>query len=575
MPSHAALEPQHVVILANATNPDSQAVARHYAMQRQISDDHIISLAVPFRDRLSRREYEELVVTPLRRILQDRRLASSTRVLVTTYGVPLRVDAPPVSDEDRRLLADAQSRAKTSRARLEHLQAELAKLILPESLPHPPASGQVVLEAAKAALFLSQIDNTWRAALEHVRRQGGTEAGQKAIPEFLRLTQQYGGWALLLPRRDADHSPPVPDPPQASAWRALLERTAPLWTGLPHRPLTTERQLLYRWAERLFGVRGVLELASAEIDLLTAAHADASLDSELSLLWWDPGLYSVAWRWNNPFFEDAAPRPDDPPILMVSRLDAPTAESAKGLVDKAMQAERSGLQGTIYFDARGLQPDGPTDTYGVYDHSLREAATLAKDLSSYDVVLDLEDRTMTAMPNVALYIGWYRLRSYEDVFSFRPGAIGFHMASAEAVTIHDPNERGWCKNALERGITATVGSVGEPYLDAFPEPARFTRLLLSGKYPLVEVYYLTSRYVSWRMVLFGDPLYKPPVSQPRSSAARSLRLPVAPSERPMGDPPALSEQSRRAYQQRLDALLSILKRIETERPETERPGGGP
>jgi uncharacterized protein (TIGR03790 family) len=565
--AHAALEPHHVVILANSTNADSLAVARHYAAQRQIPSDHIIALALPLRESLSRRDYEELVVAPLRRILEERHLASSIRVIVTTYGIPLRVNAPELSDEERRLLTDAQSRVKASRARLEQLHSEFVKLASLASPPPPAPTGQVVLEAAKAALFLSQIDNTWRAVLEQVRQQSGTETGRKVIPEFLQLTQQYGGWALLLPRRlDAEHSPSIPEPPQASAWRALLDRTAPLWTGLAHQPITTERPLIYRWAERLFGAKGALELASAEVDLLTAAHADASLDSELGLLWWDPGLYSVAWRWNNPLFEDLAPRPDDPPVLMVSRLDTPTAELAKGLVDKALQAERSGLQGTIYFDARGLQPDGPTDTYGVYDHSLREAATLAKELSSYDVVLDLAERTMASMPNVALYVGWYRLRSYEDVFTFKPGAIGYHMASAEAVTIHDPNERGWCKNALDRGITATLGSVGEPYLDSFPEPARFTRLLLSGKYPLVEVYYLTSRYVSWRMVLFGDPLYKPIVAQPPSSPARSLRLPVAPSERPMGNPPALLEQRRRAYQQRWEALVSILKRIETEQP---------
>jgi hypothetical protein len=169
------------------------------------------------------------------------------------------------------------------------------------------------------------------------------------------------------------------------------------------------------------------------------------------------------------------------------------------------------------------------------------------------------------MPNVALYIGWYRLRSYEDVFSFNPGAIGYHMASAEAVTIHDPNERGWCKNALGRGITATLGSVGEPYLDAFPEPARFTRLLLSGKYPLVEVYYLTSRYVSWRMVLFGDPLYNPFKANAASAAADSVHLPT-PSERPFGNPPAILDQRRRELQQRLKTLVAILTQAETGAP---------
>ena len=110
---------------------------------------------------------------------------------------------------------------------------------------------------------------------------------------------------------------------------------------------------------------------------------------------------------------------------------------------------------------------------------------------------------------MALYVGWYRLRQYEDAFTFRPGAIGYHMASAEAVSIHSASEPGWCKNALERGITATLGSIGEPYLDTFPEPIEFAALLMTGQYSLVETYYLTSRWVSWRMVLFGDPLYNP------------------------------------------------------------------
>ena len=95
-----------------------------------------------------------------------------------------------------------------------------------------------------------------------------------------------------------------------------------------------------------------------------------------------------------------------------------------------------------------------------------------------------------------------------------------------------------CKNALERGVTATLGSVGEPYLDAFPEPARFMTLLLTGKYSLVEAYYLTSRYVSWRMVLFGDPLYNPMQGRSRPTADSPTPFPTAPSDRPLGDPPA-------------------------------------
>jgi hypothetical protein len=151
-------------------------------------------------------------------------------------------------------------------------------------------------------------------------------------------------------------------------------------------------------------------------------------------------------------------------------------------------------------------------SYGYYDQGLRNLAALFRDQQSYEVVLDNAERRFSQRgeaPNVAVYVGWYRLRSYEDAFTFNRGAIGYHIASAEAVSIRDPQEPGWCKNALERGIAATIGSTDEPFVDAFPLPNEFFALLLTGRYTLVEAYFLTTRWISWRMVLFGDPLYNP------------------------------------------------------------------
>ena len=560
--AQAELRPQHVAIVANATNPDSLAVARHYAAQRNIPSDHIIPLTLPFRDTISRQEYEDLVVMPLRRALEDRALHSSVRVIVTTYGVPLRVDAPQLSEEERRRLAEAQQLVKSSRTRLEQLKQQFEQLV-PESSRRQdtsPFPAQDILEAARTAALVSQVDRTWRTALDQLRQQQGPSS-ERSAQELLHLTQQYGGWGIMLQKRAGSDASEAPaDTPQAAAWRALMDRSGPLWVGLGLHPITSHRPLLYRWAERLFGVRGVLELASAGVDRLTYTNADASLDSELSLLWWDRNLYPVAWRWDNPLFHDHAASSDQLPILMVSRLDAPTPELAKNLVDRALQAERTGFNGNVYFDARGLQPDGAVDTYGHYDHSLQEAAALVKETSSFHVVLDVSEHTMAAPPNVALYIGWYKLRAYDDVFSFNPGAIGYHMASAESLTVHDRGERGWCKSALERGITATLGSVGEPYLDAFPEPARFTTLLLSGKYSLAEVYYLTSRTISWRMVLFGDPLYNP--MKGRSSIPSSASPSIAPSDRRLGDPVAQRRRAHDLIQDRQKRLVSLLQQAE-------------
>jgi uncharacterized protein (TIGR03790 family) len=440
-----------------------------------------------------------------------------------------------------------------SRNSLEDLQLQLARmnpgLVPPE--PDGDQSEQAPLEMARTAALLSRVEHTLRAGAE--KRQPSTASPQET-QRLLQLIQRYGGWGMLLQR-----TKPAEEPPEVAAWRTLLERTSPLWAELGRSPITTHRALIYRWAERLFGLRGVLELASAEVDLLNTAYADASLDSELTLLWWDRELTPVAWRQPNPMFAGVeTPRL---PILLISRLDAPTAELAKGLVDKALFAEREGLRGIVYFDARGLAPKNPTDTYGHYDQSLRDAADFVRRETDYRVVLDDREQTFAKpgdAPDTALYIGWYKLRAYEDAFSFTPGAIGYHMASAEAISVHDRRERGWCKNALERGIAATLGSVGEPYLDAFPEPAEFVKLLLSGRYALVEAYALTSRYVGWRMALFGDPLYTPFRGRGRASPSASDRLPPAPSDRPTIEPIAALDRLKQERKSKMAQLIKVL-----------------
>jgi hypothetical protein len=192
---------------------------------------------------------------------------------------------------------------------------------------------------------------------------------------------------------------------------------------------------------------------------------------------------------------------------------------------------------------------------------LREAADFVRRETDYRVVLDNREQTFTKpgdAPDVALYIGWYKLRAYEDAFGFKPGAVGYHMASAEALSVHDPDERGWCKNALGRGITVTLGSVGEPYLDAFPKPDDFVKLLLSGRYALVEAYALTSRYVSWRMVLFGDPLYNPFRGRGRASLSASDRLPPAPSDRPTIEPVAALDRLKQERKSQMAQLIKVL-----------------
>ena len=96
-----------------------------------------------------------------------------------------------------------------------------------------------------------------------------------------------------------------------------------------------------------------------------------------------------------------------------------------------------------------------------------------------------------------------------DAFDWQPGAVGFHIASGECTTLKQPGSQVWCKRLLEDGVAATLGPVGEPYVNGFPLPDLFFSFLADGYLTLAECYLVSQPYLSWKMILLGDPLYQP------------------------------------------------------------------
>jgi uncharacterized protein (TIGR03790 family) len=266
------------------------------------------------------------------------------------------------------------------------------------------------------------------------------------------------------------------------------------------------------------GLLGELAFWHGQKDIDVYEETAAAVDSELSLLLTEP---YVKARWlPNPYLSQFDTMPGIERIrantIMVARLDGPSPETAKRLVDDALQTEETGLQGTFYIDARGMKEnntnkDNKKNYYNLYDSHLRRLYDIVRKHSAMEVVLDNQDELFPekSCPDAALYCGWYSLGRYIDAFSWQKGAVGFHVASSEASTLRKPNSQVWCKRMLENGVAATLGPVKEPYLQSFPLPDRFFPLLMTGKHTLIEVYYRTTPYLSWRQVLIGDPLYTP------------------------------------------------------------------
>ena len=240
-----------------------------------------------------------------------------------------------------------------------------------------------------------------------------------------------------------------------------------------------------------------------QIARINGKETNASVDSELSMVLFE--AYDL-YRWQPNILKNDALGLSFR-TLMVSRLDGPDDRIATGLVDKAIEAEKTGLKGVAYIDSRGIMRN---DVYGHFDQSLRDLAMLTGLRTEIPVKEERTAKLFTpdSYRRTAIYCGWYSLKKYVDAFDFVNGAIGYHIASFEAVNLRDPNSSQWCPSMLRDGITATLGAVSEPYLHSFPEPRAFFAELYQG-HCLVEAYYRTKPFNSWQLLLIGDPLYKP------------------------------------------------------------------
>ncbi len=240
----------------------------------------------------------------------------------------------------------------------------------------------------------------------------------------------------------------------------------------------------------------------------------AAVDSELMLLWWEK--YELRGWVNNPLYWQIPEnlRATAPPTLLTCRLDGPTPEIAKRLVDDALETEKEGLQGKVYVDARGIGYDPKGDPgfgYGGYDQSMRDMAALLKDDAKLEVILDDKGElfAVDVCTDCSLYCGWYSHANFIDSCRFKKGAVAWHLASSEAVSLRQEGAKYWCKNLLEKGACATLGPVAEPFTIGFPKPAEFFGMMATGKYTLVESYGRTVMLTSWMGTLIGDPLYNP------------------------------------------------------------------
>jgi uncharacterized protein (TIGR03790 family) len=240
-------------------------------------------------------------------------------------------------------------------------------------------------------------------------------------------------------------------------------------------------------------------------------RTDASVDSQLACItlkekpiWTGPTA--------NPFFAatNAAVLQPANGALMVTRLDGPSPAIAKGLVDKAIEAETNGLWGRAYIDARGITNGG----YKLGDDWMRATAEFVRQVG-YETELDEKPTSFPAsypMSQIGIYAGWYE-QGVSGPFArpeveFVPGAFAYHLHSFNARVLRTATEH-WTGPLLAKGATITFGSVEEPYLFGTPDFATFCTRFIYLRFSFGEAAYVAQNSLSWQTIAVGDPLYRP------------------------------------------------------------------
>lgn len=388
-----ALEPHEILVIANKNAARSVGLAHYYMKKRNIPLSNLVEIWISDKEWCSRKDYEKRVVFKIRKHLKEKNSNKHIRCLVTMFGIPLRVNPPVMTIEEKK-----------------------------------------------------QVEN------------------------------------LRKSRKNANDQ-----------IKALKDQDT----------------------EQVHRLRNQLKKIEKRISTLTKDDQRASFDSELALVLRDD--YPLSGWVLNPFFLGFKDKElSKKNILLVSRLDGPTEHIVKRIIDDCIDTEKKGLVGSAYFDARWKPPPehrkkNAKIDYAFYDRSIYSAADRIKESGILPVVVNDKPELFKPgeCPDAGLYCGWYSLAKYVDAFTWRKGAVGYHIASAECSTLKQKNSQVWCKRMLEEGVAATLGPTSEPYVQAFPVPEIFFGLLLDGWLGLAECYALSNPFWSWQMVLIGDPLYKP------------------------------------------------------------------
>jgi uncharacterized protein (TIGR03790 family) len=506
-PVVSALTPGEVAVIYRKDDRTSAELARFYMKARNVPAENALGVECGTYSFMSRQAFNEQLREPIRKWLTDSGLKDRIRCLLMMHPIAYRaLGSKPPAPMQAYLDKAAQSRQEHLK-RLSELTWGLDQLAAGRLPGNPPAP--------KGKLNARNTLKRARAASSKVVAAVGRIAPAnkpRALSMLYRIWQEMYGQAGVIELAGRAGGPPVPAGVDVNQLARKVRAARAELAKLKGDDLTTEQWLhALELTAQIDGLAGRLQRIGKHLKRSENASERASVDSELMMLWHDD--YRLRGNLPNPlnWRRDRLVKPDDPPTLMVCRLDGNNLKRLPKLITDAVEAEKAGLRGRVYIDLAGIA------RFSGYDRHLERTAELITSTTKLPVTVEKTGSLLQpgSAKDCALYLGWYSLRKYVPAFDFNKGAVGYHIASFEIRSLRDPDSKDWVPNLINDGMVGTFGSFDEPYLAAFPSPVDYFGLILTGQYTMAEVYHLTIPHASWHMVYVGDPLYTPFKNNPK------------------------------------------------------------
>lgn len=196
--------------------------------------------------------------------------------------------------------------------------------------------------------------------------------------------------------------------------------------------------------------------------------------------------------------------------LICMRIDAPTLDLAKGVVDNSIKLMKSSeARGVFYLDPYSDRHDRGASVYQKDILRFSEKMLPKLNLDTFETIF-LDEYTDVVIPSVtddSFVWSWFTDRS--SLTFFNPSSadrVFFYNADYDgAASIRSLSGDRWPVLAIRSGYISTAGSMSNPTIEGFLRPSPLFDALFRGA-TLGEALLFSNPFLDWTISLFGDPL---------------------------------------------------------------------